>query len=199
MATVTTTSTGTAEMTMYRSPAARAGAVLDAPIGEIEFSDSFAIPAKLAADENFIVINCTLPRNYFYRLRYLNVFLTGSNSGDLNDYDAAMAWMMYEDSAIRYYFGAYAQGFGGNYYNGNTFKWNEDAVTNDYGIFYLPRDPIRKVLIDASTGVSMVKGQLLDSSTNANAATNIDYQIEFDTYTIDQAKSYQVNRAILTM
>lgn len=197
MATVTTTSTGTAQITTYESPAARAGAVLDAPIGEIVFTDSFDIPAKLAADENYVVVTCTLPRNFFYRLRYMSNWLIGSSTSDLDDFQGAMYWTMTENQIAKYYFPAIGPRFA--YHPNTNFKWSEDATTNDFGQFYVPDDWIRKVLVDASEGISIVRGQLLDSSANANAASRLTYRLEFDTYTIDQAKSFQVNRAILTL
>ncbi len=171
MATVTTTSTGTAEITTYESPAARAGAVLDAPIGEIVFTDSFDIPAKLAADENYFVVTWSLPMNYFYLLRYMSNWLIGSTSSDLDDFQGAMYWTMTENQVAKYYFPAKGQPLSIASAAPRSFKWSEDATTNDFGQFYIPDDWIRKVLVDAGQGISIVRGQLLDSSTNANPAS----------------------------
>ena len=201
MATVTTTSTGIAEITTYESPAARAGAVLDAPFGEVEFSDSFTIPSKLAADENYVVITCTLPRNYFYRLRYQSVFIIGSSVVDLDDFEGAMRWSSWEGAYEHYNWGLFRDNANLPYFNpAGAFQYTEDSVTDNFGMFYeRTNDQMSKILIDASTADSKIMGQLLDTTGNVNASSNMTYRVELDMYTVDQANSYQANRAILTL
>ena len=209
MATVTITDTPVPAPRHYESTGPRAGNISNSPIGEVEFfNESFTVAAKGATDENFVRTSCTLPSDFVYRLRYLSYFAAGISLADLDEPQAAISCLVTENQVSVYRFGMYSESLlqlsgiadaEATPAAGSGFKADQDAVTNDFGVYFSPFGAnISRIIINASRGVSIFTTSWLNNSSNGTAALNISYRYEFDIFTVAQFNAVNMNRSILT-
>lgn len=200
MATVTTTSNPTARVVNWLSPSAVSGSVSEAPLSKIVVDDSFTVAAKDAADESLVVMTVTLPSGYFYRINYLDwsVQAASRSAFDIaNGFEQGASCEVSENGSTRYNFPV-TNIAGRTSPAGllNAFKLNPDSVGNDFGTWFTSQSNLwqpSRYLVDASQGVSIVRVQWIDSSTDATVAVTVNWVFEAMMFTLDQANNYGIN------
>ncbi len=199
MATVTTNSDPEGQPQHWIGPiSTRAGVSGASPIGKIIFADDFTVAAKINTNESRVVMTATLPTGYFYRPSLLSVTALGTSKAAFNTtngFEVGMGGEIAENSVLVYNFAVPNVGFT----DGSlAIKTEDDAVTNDFQAYFLPRQPLSQILINASQGTSILELTWIDTSADATAAIQIRWRLEVMQLTIEQGLSFNVNAPALT-
>ncbi len=195
MATITTSNNPVAIVTPYTNPdGAAAGGVGPGAMAKIRFADVFAVAALGAGDESQVVITCTLPPGYYYRILQFNWRALGTATASFNaanGYQAGANVSVVENQVSNFGFPVWNQGpehtVGAA---GNTpfaVKTSPDSVTNDFTAFFDVDQAVSRILLDASQSGSTVT-TWMDTSADATTAVTISFVMEFLQFTIDQAR-----------
>lgn len=81
MATVTTTTTLSAEISNFSAPDILGGE----PFSVAEWIGSLTVPLKMAADSSLVSIILTLPLNFVFKIATLHIHYLGDNAADMYD------------------------------------------------------------------------------------------------------------------
>lgn len=192
MATVTTTFTPTGQLRTFdrsNDPAA--------PFAELSFIvPTLTIPAKDAANESEVVISCTFPRNFVYRLQSLEIFGASTSLAVFDDLEKVWTVSITESQVVTRRFGLY------NRVQANegvtSFKIDPDATTNDFGTYWSPDAHIANQLINAGQGSSIMSIQLMDTTSDATAAVFITFRGLALVYNVGQYNEAPINSVIWT-
>lgn len=166
--------------------------VLQSPIAPMSSmfytSTANAIAAKDAADEMTVNITMTLPRNFFYRLAFLELNLFATTIADLEDYEKGARVRIFEGGILRWNFPLFNLVEYATAGAEPGFKTDADAVATDFGAFFQPPPgQLQRELIDATRGVTTIILTIIDSSSDATAALTVAYRMRAWRYTIEQA------------
>lgn len=175
-----------------------------APFGEILFANVFTVPLKDALDESQVIISCTFPRNYVYRLQSMEVQIAGPVTADLTDREPLAAVAITENQVITRRFPMFNIATNGAI-NGWGYKIAPDATTNDFATYFVPggRDftgtHIADQLIDASQGSSIMTFTSIDSSNDDTAAVIFAFRFLATIYTVQQFNAAPINTPAWTV
>jgi len=166
------------------------------PFGDIRFEGTFSVAIKDAANESQVVITCTFPQNYVYRVTSFliqgraaaaSVFtpatgfeiawrcrFTGGAQGDQNFFPLINS-MSYTDLAAE------------------AFKFEPDSETSDFATFFKPDHELASYIIDAGSGAATMVAGIMDSSADATVLTFFDFSLLASIYTVDQYNKAPMN------
>lgn len=190
MANVATTVFVTANPIIWTNPSNIGGNESGIPMGLLHFKAVTPIPAKDALNTSEVTWNCTLPRNFVYRLAWFNFTLQVAEIGNFNtslrmqNLVAADAtrpsgiWMIGPSIAI-----VAAPGVIQGAYN---------VGTNNVGI----GDPSR-IWIDAQAGSGNSEIKLMDIHADATSAGSGRLDTAWYIYTVDALNSWRFNSPTL--
>ncbi len=190
MATVTTTNSPDPRLrTFKRSPDPAA------PFGELLFAATFTVAAKLSTNESQVIIACTLPPNFVYRLQALEIFVASDGENPFDDLEQAWTVVLTENQVTTRRFGLYnLTEFYTAASESPAIKVDPDSTTNDFGTYYNPiNTDIGNQLIDSSEGSSVMTVQLMDTSADSTAAVVVTFRFLATAYTVDQFNEAPIN------
>lgn len=198
MATVDTTTAPEGRMVTWDSPGATLAVKADVPVGKMVFSDVVTVAALDAANESRVLWSLLFPPNFFYRLSTFSwtAFSTGVAAFvPATGFELAALFNIVEGGSTTASFGMYNDlAFLSS--DIAAFKEDHDASTNDFATIFSPRATglnIADFLIDATSGTSQITGRWMDTSADATAAVIIVYRLEAFVYSVEQARSWQIN------
>lgn len=198
MATVDTTTAPEGRMVTWESPGATLEVKADVPVGKMVFSDSFTVAALDAANESRVSWSLTFPPNFFYRVSTFSWLAVSTGVAAFvpaTGYELAALFNIVEDGVTTASFGMYNDlAFMSS--DIAAFKEDVDATVNDFACVFSPRATglnIADFLIDATSGASQITGRWMDTSADATAAIVIQYRLEAFVYSVEQARSWQIN------
>lgn len=148
----------------------------------------------------------TLPPGYFYRPSKLTINALGTATATFNGnngFQVGMQGLFFENGVLAYTFGIFniqnlANIAGTTVNAAAAIKIADDAVTNDFQAFFLTREPISQILLDARQGTTTCQITWMDTSADATAAISVNWRLEMMRFTVEQGLSYEVNAPILT-
>jgi len=170
-----------------------------APFGELLFTGTFTVPTKDAANESQIIISSTMPGNYVYRLQAIEVFMQSVGTNEFADIELAWSAVLTENQVTTRRFPLYNVIDFLSASQQIAIKVDPDATTNDFGTWYMPPEVFLNLggqLINASSGVSILTLQLMDTSSDATAALVITFRILASVYTIQQYNAAPINTPV---
>jgi len=198
MATVTTTSVSAGALrpvVKSQDPAA--------PFGENLFANTFTVPLKDAANESVVIISCTFPPNYVYRLQSMEVFMASTGVNEFSDREPLATVSITENQVVTRRFPMFNVATNGAI-NGWAYKIESDASTNDFGTYFVPGGHdlvginLSNQLIDAGQGSSILTWQSVDTSADDTAATFMAFRFLATIYTIEQFNAAPINTPVWT-
>lgn len=189
MATVTTALPMTLRNDAFASPGASTAGIVAYPLQRMVYTVNLTVAIKDAANESFAVLTATLPARFFYRITDIRIICFAESLAVFTDWESAMAGLITEEQVSGHQF---------EMVGGEAFKVDQNAVSKDFGRYFLPSRELSPYLIDASKGVSQIVIRWLDNSSDATAATQVIARIEADQFTPVQANAAFLNHSLLT-
>jgi len=192
MATVTTNITSNGNLRTWTSPARQ-----DGSFGEIVFTGAATVAAKGAADESHVITTFTLPRNYYWRIMFIDFFITAGDTATFVDYEPAMRGQYTENQVTAANFQVYNDH---DFRTGNeAFKFNPDSVTQDFCTFFTASNDLQARLVNAAQGVSQVRMDWMDTSADTSLALGVFFNGRAIAYSVNQGREERNNSPTLVV
>lgn len=197
MADIITESIPIPKSTNWANPSNVGGNVSGIPIARITFQLNVNIPSKLAADVNVLLVTMNLPRNFVYRLDNWMVRSWGDSLTAQIDFQKSMGVRVTQNTPGGGALFIYASS------DNDTFFHTGSQAIRVYQSQFLwetqwarPVD-INRLLIDTSEATADVQLSLIDVSTDATIATQLQFYVTFLQYSVDAVNSWQLNTPTL--
>jgi len=194
MTDVTTTVTNTGILRQFTTPIPPG----EEAFAEILYGGDFSIPAKLAADENRAVIQCIMPRNFFYRVVSMNIFVRAENLISVDDLGKAWLVIITENNVNARLFPLYnmSRPFANTGSTG-AVEMNFTSVTNEVATWFGTIVPLDPGLVNASQGISILQMEIFDVSADSTSIFSVTFRVVVKQYTIEQAEKALLNSPVL--
>lgn len=181
MANIITTGSPAATPVVWVNPSNVGGDESGIPVGLIRHQIDLTVPLKTAGNVSQVIVNMSLPRNFVYRMNWINITLQCVDVLQFNTSLSLQMFVQQDAAAPRYlvYMSSVAILQGPAVLMAAFNLDNESAA-----------DPTR-IYVDARAGNANVEIQIMDANANETAAAILRVSCAHWIYTVDALNSWR--------